>query len=422
MLTKIIHRNGTTAEWAASDIVLDKGEVGIEFLTDGIKKQKIGDGIKKWSELEYDSSSLNVSIVNKNINSFTLSDSITLYDSTFEGNVSFRFVGVRDTIGSSYLSIGLEKVGIRFGTNTTTGNRIYINDLVYDKSFFVGNVYDFVISYNKYSKICNLYVNGVLIHCEINVTINEFGNIKCNHDAQCRNMQLLFLQKFNCALSEEDVIGLNNGGNFVNTSGLSNKYNYIGDYNKFLTPRYGEINSSNSGVGSVVKTTDGYSLMTAITGSSAVQGYTLLDLYNRRPFQPNGFTTKIHVRSGDFPIKIKLESSSDFINIFEPGIYECTLYNGFDCVYVESGKSIELKYQTYINKCISSYAPYNKNKAFDLLTGNTIQSLNNLEYLNNKIYKVSVLPTSTNAIGDIYIVNGEIYMSNSLTTFKKISI
>lgn len=56
--TRIILRNDTTANWLTnSSQVLLKGEVGIEFLTDGKAKMKIGDGIKTWEQLPYFSGS-----------------------------------------------------------------------------------------------------------------------------------------------------------------------------------------------------------------------------------------------------------------------------------------------------------------------------------------------------------------------------
>lgn len=52
--TRVILRNDSTANWLANeDIVMLKGEVGIEFLADGKAKMKIGDGIKTWAELSY---------------------------------------------------------------------------------------------------------------------------------------------------------------------------------------------------------------------------------------------------------------------------------------------------------------------------------------------------------------------------------
>lgn len=48
--TKIILRNDTKANWATVNPVLTKGEAGIEIDTGKIK---IGDGVKKWDELEY---------------------------------------------------------------------------------------------------------------------------------------------------------------------------------------------------------------------------------------------------------------------------------------------------------------------------------------------------------------------------------
>lgn len=51
--TKIVLRNDITANWEASNVVLLKGEIGIEFLADGSAKMKVGDGVKKWAELDY---------------------------------------------------------------------------------------------------------------------------------------------------------------------------------------------------------------------------------------------------------------------------------------------------------------------------------------------------------------------------------
>lgn len=47
---------GTTAEWAANDIVLNKGELGIEKTAKGEHKIKVGDGTSAWSALPYSSS------------------------------------------------------------------------------------------------------------------------------------------------------------------------------------------------------------------------------------------------------------------------------------------------------------------------------------------------------------------------------
>ena len=51
--TIITLRQGTTAEWASSTVVLKQGEMGLEFLVDGSVKIKAGDGEKLWSALPY---------------------------------------------------------------------------------------------------------------------------------------------------------------------------------------------------------------------------------------------------------------------------------------------------------------------------------------------------------------------------------
>lgn len=51
--TIIVLRQGTTAEWAVSTVVLKEGEMGLEYLTDGSVKIKAGDGEHFWSDLKY---------------------------------------------------------------------------------------------------------------------------------------------------------------------------------------------------------------------------------------------------------------------------------------------------------------------------------------------------------------------------------
>ena len=51
--TIITLRQGTTAEWADSEVVLKTGEMGLEYLTDGSVKIKAGDDEHLWSELPY---------------------------------------------------------------------------------------------------------------------------------------------------------------------------------------------------------------------------------------------------------------------------------------------------------------------------------------------------------------------------------
>lgn len=51
--TIITLRQGTTAEWASSPVILKQGEAGLEYLADGSVKIKAGDGQHLWSELKY---------------------------------------------------------------------------------------------------------------------------------------------------------------------------------------------------------------------------------------------------------------------------------------------------------------------------------------------------------------------------------
>lgn len=51
--TIITLRQGTTAEWADSTVVLKTGEMGLEYLADGSVKIKAGDGEHLWNALAY---------------------------------------------------------------------------------------------------------------------------------------------------------------------------------------------------------------------------------------------------------------------------------------------------------------------------------------------------------------------------------
>lgn len=54
LVTKLLLRNDTTNNWTThKDTVLSKGEVGIEWITGGIPKIKIGDGTTTWENLDY---------------------------------------------------------------------------------------------------------------------------------------------------------------------------------------------------------------------------------------------------------------------------------------------------------------------------------------------------------------------------------
>ena len=60
--TVITLRQGTTAEWSKSPVVLKLGEVGLEYLVDGSVKIKAGDGEHFWADLSYISGDFNAPI------------------------------------------------------------------------------------------------------------------------------------------------------------------------------------------------------------------------------------------------------------------------------------------------------------------------------------------------------------------------
>ena len=49
----IQHLHGTAQQWADHDIIIPDSELAIETFNDGTRKVKIGNGISKWSELDY---------------------------------------------------------------------------------------------------------------------------------------------------------------------------------------------------------------------------------------------------------------------------------------------------------------------------------------------------------------------------------
>lgn len=63
LTTRIVIRNDTTANWLANkEVLLLKGEIGIEFTPTNEVRMKIGDGVTEWPNLEYFSDQGNVVI------------------------------------------------------------------------------------------------------------------------------------------------------------------------------------------------------------------------------------------------------------------------------------------------------------------------------------------------------------------------
>lgn len=68
VITRINLRNDSTANWLAnSSAILSKGEIGIEFLTSGKTKLKIGNGATSWSELAYFNSGVEFEAIDTNV-------------------------------------------------------------------------------------------------------------------------------------------------------------------------------------------------------------------------------------------------------------------------------------------------------------------------------------------------------------------
>lgn len=75
--TRIALRNDTTAKWQEhSDVVLLKGEIGIEFEESGNVKMKVGDGVNSWGDLDYfgGESTEEPSVITVDTNVFSFTD------------------------------------------------------------------------------------------------------------------------------------------------------------------------------------------------------------------------------------------------------------------------------------------------------------------------------------------------------------
>lgn len=51
---RLIQRNDSSENWKANEnVILARGEMGLEFLDDGTVKAKFGDGVTSWKMLKY---------------------------------------------------------------------------------------------------------------------------------------------------------------------------------------------------------------------------------------------------------------------------------------------------------------------------------------------------------------------------------
>ena len=98
--TRIIIRNDATGEWEAvkNDVVLLKGEMGIEFPEEGTPKIKIGDGTTTWANLDYATQTaeeINASIQEaiKQVDLTTVTNSVQIVDGTVANLTAGKVIG-----------------------------------------------------------------------------------------------------------------------------------------------------------------------------------------------------------------------------------------------------------------------------------------------------------------------------------------
>ena len=353
-------------------------------------------------------------------NSFYLSPWSTDFDSSFYQSVSYRFFGNRDTQGNSYLSIGLEKAAIKFATNTNKGISVYVNGVEIPTSFFVGNTYDYVITYSLCTKTLTMYVNGIQIYQGADILIPDFGKIKCNLSGQTKPMQVIFLQKYNFDLSQDEIMEMYGGGSLYNKSGVISRFSYNGFINTQYPSRDMNVNSDRMGVGTAIGTSDGFYKYTSIRSGTFIRGYCSFEY--PMPSLPAGAgkNARIHVLDGDYPVKIRVNSQVSLVD--SAGEYDLGPL-GYNVVSIEEGKSIEFRYTVVSPQCVSNYFPFNKDKAIDINSGALIDADTPCEFSFKKSIGGSRLPSIAAYIGDIAILeNGEAYISTSLTTWKKITL
>jgi len=91
----IRQRKVTMVNWESIDPILAKGEIGIEISSDNIIKIKVGNGVAKWSELNYIFNSEDISLIYSSINTLTT-------------NLNNLSIDVTDTVTEEKYQWGME--------------------------------------------------------------------------------------------------------------------------------------------------------------------------------------------------------------------------------------------------------------------------------------------------------------------------
>jgi hypothetical protein len=115
MIVRILNRRDNTANWVTVNPILGDGEIGLERLTDGSLKMKIGNGTTDWNNLEYFNQKLITEIENHINNNTTaheidvISNDLSVVSSSLSSHISNNTDahGI-DTIKSDLLDINVE--------------------------------------------------------------------------------------------------------------------------------------------------------------------------------------------------------------------------------------------------------------------------------------------------------------------------
>ena len=163
--TIITLRQGTTAEWADSEVVLKTGEMGLEYLVDGNVKIKAGDGEHLWNELAYIGSDVKAAnVFQVELDADDTDDIAAIEAKVAEENAEKQdgdVAIVKSTFADGKISytsyvydsaLDVEGEGTSFGWSAMDGNYSAANVFLKDKITLAGN-YNTIGNFSKGKEI-----------------------------------------------------------------------------------------------------------------------------------------------------------------------------------------------------------------------------------------------------------------------------
>jgi len=205
MIARIQIRRDSTTNWNSFNPILSEGEFGVEILTSGDKKIKIGDGINNWNNLDY----------------FTASD-VTYSEWLNHINNITTAHGI-DQIKNS-LTSGLSD------TNTKIDNHINNTTNAHGINIIKNDVNELETNFT------NMYQN-LTLHINNNTSAHGINNIKDKID----NVEIDLNGKINTTNNKLNTVS----GNLYSVSGTANSISGT------VTTISGNLNTTNSNVSAV---------------------------------------------------------------------------------------------------------------------------------------------------------------------------